>query len=229
VVAGVLLVAAGVCVPLGLQVHRHPLAPPVASPIFRPVPVAQGVVAPVVAHSVPVSLRIPAIALSVSLSALGLTDVGSVQVPTDIQQPGWFDLGPTPGQLGSAVILGHVDSYQGEGIFFNLRELQGGDRVHVSLADGAVATFVVTSVVQYAKAQFPAQEVYRSHGTSALQLVTCGGTFDTQTGHYLSNVVVYSSLVSVTAPTATHLVRSTPTPEGSVSRNIGITTIRRPR
>jgi sortase (surface protein transpeptidase) len=128
-----------------------------------------------------------------------------VQVPTNDIEPGWFRLGPTPGQIGSAVILGHVDTYQGPGVFFQLRTLRAGDQVQVSLADGVVANFAVTAVTQYTKAQFPAQEVYQSHGSSELQLVTCGGAFDSQTGHYLSNIVVYTSFVSATQPT-------TPTP-----------------
>jgi hypothetical protein len=68
----------------------------------------------------------------------------------------------------------------------------------VSLADGAVAHFAVTTVASYLKTQFPAQKVYASHGDRALQLVTCGGQFDSSTGHYLSNVVVYTSLVATT-------------------------------
>jgi hypothetical protein len=94
--------------------------------------------------------------------------------------------------------LGHVDSYQGPAVFFQLRSLQAGDPVEVTLADGVITHFVVTSVVMYPKTQFPDQQVYGSHGYSALQLVTCGGTFDSQTGHYLSNVVVYTSLVATT-------------------------------
>ena len=112
-----------------------------------------------------------------------------------------------PGQKGSAVILGHVDSYQGPAVFFQLRSLQAGDRVDVTLADGVVAHFAVDSVAMYQKEDFPAQEVYGSHGYPALQLVTCGGTFDTQTRHYLSNVVVYTTLVSTT-PAATGAGRS---------------------
>ena len=106
--------------------------------------------------------------------------------------------GPLPGQVGSAVILGHVDSYQGEGVFFQLRTLQPGNQIEVNLADGVIATFKVTSVAMYQKTQFPDQEVYGSTGSSDLQLVTCGGAFDSQTGHYLSNIVVYSSFVSAT-------------------------------
>ena len=118
-------------------------------------------------------------------------------MPTDFQQPGWFRPGPSPGQMGSAVILGHVDSYRGPAVFFELRALQAGDPVDVALADGVVVHFVVDSVAMYPKAQFPAEQVYGSHGYSALQLVTCGGTFDSQTGSYLSNVVVYTSLASI--------------------------------
>jgi hypothetical protein len=115
-------------------------------------------------------------------------------------------LGPSPGQDGSAVILGHVDSYQGPATFFKLRTLVPGDPVYVTLADGVSAQFKVTFVAQYLKTGFPDQLVYAGHGSSSLQLVTCGGAFDSQTGHYLSNVVVYTSLVALTPSGATTAV-----------------------
>jgi sortase (surface protein transpeptidase) len=157
--------------------------------------------APVVERSAPVAISIPAIDLATSLSRLGLNADGTVQVPNDPAKAGWFRLGPSPGQLGSSVILGHVDSYQGPAVFYRLRFLQAGDRVAVTLADGVVARFVVTKVAMYQKERFPARRVYASHGGSALQLVTCGGRFDTVTRSYQSNVVVYTSLVS-TQPAA---------------------------
>ena len=163
---------------------------------------------PPVARSAPVTLHVAAIGLTVSVSELGLNPDGTVEVPTDIQEPGWFRLGPSPGQIGSAVILGHVDSYRGPAVFFQLRTLHAGDSVEVLLADGVMTHFVVTSVVMYPKTQFPDQEVYGSHGHSDLQLVTCGGTFDSQSGHYLSNVVVYTSLVGISmspVPVAAHV------------------------
>ena len=125
-----------------------------------------------------------------------------MQVPTVIQQPGWYQLGPSPGQIGSAVILGHVDSSDGPAVFFKLRSLVAGDIVNVTLADGIAARFKVTSVATYLKSDFPDEAVYTSHGYSALQLVTCGGVFDTQTGHYLSNVVVFTSLVGLVSNAA---------------------------
>lgn len=146
----------------------------------------------------PVSLRIPALGLAVSLSRLGLNPDRTVQVPTDFQRPGWYRLGPSPGQPGSAVILGHVDSYRGPAVFFRLRSLAPGDRVDVGLADGATARFAVRAVAMYPKVGFPARQVYASHGGRSLQLVTCGGQFDYRARSYLSNVVVYTELVSVT-------------------------------
>lgn len=200
--AAVLLLVGTGCLLAGLHQYQHPLPPPAtprrATKPLTAAPSPTTTTIPPVTRSAPVTLQIPTIGLTVSVSALGLNPDGTVEVPTDIQQPGWFDPGPSPGQVGSAVILGHVDSYQGPAVFFQLRSLQAGDPVEVTLADGVITHFVVTSVVMYQKAQFPAAQVYGSHGYSALQLVTCGGTFDRQTGHYLSNVVVYTSLVATT-------------------------------
>jgi sortase (surface protein transpeptidase) len=208
VLTALLLLAGAGCLVAGLQEHRHALAGPVPQ---RPVSSARAarshahvVTTPtspqpaVVARSVPIAVRIPAIGLAVWLTQLGLNADGTVEVPTSVKVPGWFSPGPSPGQVGSAVILGHVDSSEGPGVFFQLRSLQPGNQITVNLADGVVATFQVTSVVMYQKTQFPDQQVYGSNGSSELQLVTCGGTFDPQTGHYLSNIVVYSSFVSAT-------------------------------
>jgi hypothetical protein len=161
-------------------------------------PVSMAARPAVAARLVPVSIRIPAMDVSVSLSQLGLNADKSPQVPTKYQEPGWYKLGPAPGQMGSAVILGHVDDKNGPAVFFKLGSLKAGDKVDVSLADGAVVHFAVTTVETYAKVTFPSQKVYGSHGISGLQLVTCGGKFDSGTGHYLSNVVAYTTMVSTT-------------------------------
>jgi hypothetical protein len=208
--AAALLVVGVVLVGLGLRGADHALPGPVASPaaMWAAVPRATMPHALVTARSEPVHLAIPAIGMAVSLGSLGLNSDGTVQVPDNTVQPGWFRLGPTPGQIGSSVILGHVDSYLGPGVFFQLRTLAAGDQVDVGLADGVTAQFTVNSVAEYSKTDFPAQRVYGSHGSSALQLVTCGGVFDHQTGSYLSNVVVYSSLSAVLPA----LPASTPVP-----------------
>jgi sortase (surface protein transpeptidase) len=192
----VLLVLAAVVFGFGLSGSQRSLPGPL-HPGSDPSPAAT--VTPA-ARSVPVTLSVPAIGLNVSLSQLGLNPDGTVQVPTNYQEPGWYRFGPSPGQLGSAVILGHVDSYLGPAVFFRLGSLDIGDRVDVTLADGVIAQFVVREVAMYLKTQFPTRLVYGPHGYSGLQLVTCGGVFDSQTGHYLSNVVVYTSLVATSKP-----------------------------
>lgn len=198
----VLLVVAAGLLALGTLGHDDPTtstaATQHASPLAQPVTaLAPEAVSPVEGRSAPVELRIPAIGVSVSVSALGLQPDDTVEVPTDFQEPGWFQLGPSPGHLGSAVILGHVDSSRGPAVFFRLRTLVAGDDVEVTMADGSTAHFAVTSVETYPKAQFPAQRVYATQGSSSLQLVTCGGEFDRNTGSYRSNVVAYTSLVAI--------------------------------
>jgi len=148
-----------------------------------------------VARSVPVHLSIPAIGLSDSLSEVGLNKNGTVQVPTKWAVPGWFRLGPSPGQKGSAVILGHVDSVHGPAAFFRLASLRPGNKVSVRLADGQTVRFKVIGLRMYLKSKFPNHLVYGARSYSALQLVTCGGTFDSGTHHYLSNLVVFTELV----------------------------------
>jgi Sortase domain len=207
IAAALVLIGSG-CIVLGLQEHHHALAGPAPSlkapkqlkAASASAPAKVAVLA--TARSTPVELNIPALSLSVSLSTLGLNADGTVQVPTDIQQPGWYGLGPSPGEVGSAVILGHVDSQAGPAVFFKLSSLVAGDMVNVTLADGVTAQFKVTSASTYPKANFPDQEVYASHGFSGLQLVTCTGVFDSETGHYLSNAVVYTSLVALIPPAA---------------------------
>ena len=144
--------------------------------------------------SVPRSLSIPSLGIHAKLVKLGLNGDGTVQVPKNTSQPGWYHFGPSPGQSGSAVILGHVDSFHGPGIFFKLRTLVPGRHIEVSLADGKRAIFIVTAVQTFLKSSFPTERVYGSHGYAELQLVTCGGVFNPRTGSYESNIIVFSVL-----------------------------------
>lgn len=194
----VLLLAAAASFGLGLHSgHRWLPGPLFAGPAPRNAP-------PVVsaaARSAPVTLTIPSIGLTVQVTQVGLNSNHTIQVPKNYQQPGWYRFGPSPGQRGSAVILGHVDTFKGPAVFFKLRTLRPGARVEVTLADHVVTHFEVRQIAMYLKTNFPSQLVYGSHGYSGLQLITCGGAFDPVTGHYLSNVVVYTALVSTSEST----------------------------
>jgi LPXTG-site transpeptidase (sortase) family protein len=153
-----------------------------------------------IARSRPLTLIIPALTINTVVGTLGLQADHQVMVPTNTHIVGWYDDGPTPGEIGSSVILGHVDSFAGPGTFFYLKNLKAGDSITVKLADGVITHFAVTKVVEYSKNAFPDKLVYGSHGTRSLQLVTCGGTFDHETGHYESNIVVFSRFTSSSLP-----------------------------
>jgi sortase (surface protein transpeptidase) len=102
----------------------------------------------------------------------------------------------TPGQIGTAVIEGHVDSQTGPAVFYRLGALHPGDHIDVTLADGMTAVFRVTGVREYTKTDFPTDMIYGPTRYASLRVVTCGGAFDPATGHYLSSVVVFAALAS---------------------------------
>ena len=148
---------------------------------------------------VPVRLDIPRIRVSTSLQRLGRDGHGAVQVPTGPgkwQQAGWYAPGTRPGDPGSAVILGHVDSRRdGPAVFYRLRELRRGDQIKVVRADGSTVRFGVERTEQYPKSRFPTDDVYYpTLTTPELRLVTCGGSFDPAAGSYRANVIVFARL-----------------------------------
>ena len=195
-IAGVLLIAAGISA-LGVAVAAQVHAP-------QPSESAAGVIGssahgPSLPRSLPVAVDIPAIGVDAKLLHLGLNSDGTIQVPsleTSADEAAWYKYSATPGQIGSSVIEGHVDSYQGAAVFFRLGALRPGDSVNVTLADGVTAIFRVTGVREFAKSRFPAKAIYGATDFAALRLITCGGAFDFATGHYLSSTVVFASLIS---------------------------------
>ena len=194
---GILLAGAGVT---GLAVASQTGRPavPAGKPALVPVPIGRVAAAPQptpqkVAR--PVSLTIPSIGVRTGLVHLGLTLSGALQVPSTTTVAGWYTGSARPGATGAAVIVGHIDSLTGPGVFFRLRLLHAGSRVYVRRADGTLAVFEVTSVRSYPKARFPTAAVYGPVPDAELRLITCGGAFDYATGHYLSNVIVSATLV----------------------------------
>jgi hypothetical protein len=199
-VAGAVLLAGGaITIAVALLAQQH--APqPSAAAAGATGPAAKG---PSLHRSLPVSVDIPAIGVHSQLLHLGVTADGSIQVPSltrSADEAAWFKYSATPGQIGASVIEGHVDSYQGPAVFFRLGALRPGDTIDVTLADGVTAIFRVTGVRQYLKEKFPAKTIYSAADYAALRLITCGGTFDYATGHYLSSTVVFASLTSSRGP-----------------------------
>jgi sortase (surface protein transpeptidase) len=141
----------------------------------------------------PVRLRIPAIHVDSRLDLLGRQPDGTIAVPASPVVAGWYDEGPRPGQPGPAVILGHVDSRKGPGVFFRLVDLKPGNLVYIDRADGTSVAFRVQRVSQVPKTSFPTDLVYSPTLEPSLQLVTCGGSFDNHARSYRDNVIAYTS------------------------------------
>ena len=151
------------------------------------------------AASVPARLLLPAIGVDSALVDLDLRDDGSMQVPAEGFPAGWYTGAPTPGELGPAVLAGHVDWAGEPGVFAALHELEPGDEVTVGRADGSTAVFAVTEVAQFSKVAFPTDAVYGDLDHAGLRLITCGGTFDRTARSYVDNVVVFAELVEARA------------------------------
>lgn len=174
----------------------QPASPPAPS-IVPMLPPSSTAAAPAdMPRSEPETVDVPKIGAFSTLVPLGLNADGTIQVPpvSEPRQAGWYQLGPTPGEAGPAVILGHVDGNKQEGIFWRLKELAPGDRISVARRDGSTARFVVTRVEQIDKDEFPTDAVYGDTAGPELRLITCGGSFDRAAHSYLDNVIVYAAL-----------------------------------
>ncbi|MGY1687495.1 class F sortase [Geodermatophilus sp. SYSU D00867] len=175
---------------------RGPAAPPPAAAgtptatVSGPVVLAQRS-APAAAP--PVRVRAPAIGLDSGLVNLGLDATGALAAPADPAAAGWYTGGPAPGDVGPAVLAGHVDSRSGPAVFWRLRELAAGDEVLVDRADGSTVAFTVSRVERHPKDAFPTAAVYGPTADAQLRLVTCGGDFDRSARSYEDNVVVFAT------------------------------------
>ncbi|MFI7068890.1 class F sortase [Micromonospora sediminicola] len=151
------------------------------------------------ARSTPTRITIDRIGVSSNILALGVNDDGTVQVPPldQAMDAGWYKLGASPGEVGNAVIMGHVDSAKiGPAVFFRLGELLPGDMIQVARVDRTEVTFRVDGVKSYPKDAFPTDLVYGPSDRASLRVITCGGTFDERKRSYTDNVIVFATLVS---------------------------------
>jgi hypothetical protein len=203
VLAVLLLLGGGTAVAVGItgQDADPPLpstaqvsAPSTAgSPAVTPMPSASAAPA-----ALPVAISVPAIGVRSDLLTLGLEPDGSLQVPQpgpDYDKAAWFDESPRPGDVGPAVIEGHVDSAaNGPSVFYRLGALVAGDLIDVTRADGTVATFAVREVRVVPKTDFPTFDVYGNTEGPELRLITCGGPFDRAARSYVDNIVVFATL-----------------------------------
>jgi len=148
--------------------------------------------------SVPDRVRIPSIRVDAPVMPVGLDSDGWVGAPPpeDPNLAGWFTGAVSPGEKGTAVVVGHVDNKMGPAVFYGLGALKKGNRVEVARKDGKTAVFEIYGIEVFAKNNFPGDRVYGSKGDPELRVITCGGGFSKQHG-YDGNVVVFARLVEV--------------------------------
>lgn len=160
------------------------------------VPVRSGVLSEnsPVEGTVPVGLTIPSIDVEAPVIATGVdARTGQMEVPNNVSDVAWYEFGPRPGEVGSAVLAAHVDlAGQGPGVFFDLRDVEPGDVVVVSFSDGSSTPFRVEARTVYKKDELPVDVIFSRQGPPVLTLVTCGGGFSESSRSYDSNVVVYA-------------------------------------
>ncbi|MEU6429614.1 class F sortase [Microbispora sp. NPDC046973] len=161
-----------------------------------PPPVPNIPAAPAMQPSTPKRLVIPKIGVNAPIKSVGLDRSGAIQTPP-ISNPnlvGWYRGGPTAGEAGPAVMLGHKDTTSRSAVFTRLHELAYGDKIEVYRLDGTVAIFTVGGIEQANKQTFPTNRVYGHADNAELRLITCGGKYNYSTGHYFDNVIVYATM-----------------------------------
>lgn len=172
-------------------------APASATPAAPSTPKPAPTTGPAMAASKPTRIQIPSINVDSALIDLGLNSDGTLEVPPfEKDAPAsWYRGSPTPGEIGPAVILGHVDTYKaGPVVFYRLGDMRPGDGVSVGRADGSTAKFTVDRVESFPKDGFPELEVYGNTDRAELRLITCGGDWDPDKHQYVDDVVVFAHL-----------------------------------
>ncbi len=147
----------------------------------------------------PQRVRIPSVDVDAPLTGLGLNADGSLEVPP-YELAGWYKGRPKPGDTGAAVIAAHVDSTTGPAVFYHLSSLAPDDVVSVDYDDGTSVDFAVRSMQSYPKSEFPTEAVYGPTDGPDLRLITCGGSFDSETHSYRDNLVVWATAIARHAP-----------------------------
>ncbi|MFE6228376.1 MULTISPECIES: class F sortase [unclassified Streptomyces] len=164
-----------------------------AAPAPPPPPARPGLPA-----AAPLAVTIPALGVDAPLTGVGLDADGWIEAPPPEHpgRAGWYTGAVTPGEPGTAVVVGHVDTPTGPAVFHALGSLTRGRTVEIRRADGRTAVFTVHGVELVPKDGFPADRVYASTGTPELRVITCGGPY-TRAAGYTGNVVVSARLTAV--------------------------------
>jgi sortase (surface protein transpeptidase) len=141
----------------------------------------------------PVRLLIPRIGVDSSLEALRQDSRGVLIAPAYADTAGWWSKGVVPGDVGAAVIVGHLDTILGPAVFVHLKQLRPGDLIEVRMSDGRTVRFSVDGSHVVKKALFPSDQVYGATPDAQLRLITCSEPFDPVAHSYTDNLVLFAT------------------------------------
>jgi sortase (surface protein transpeptidase) len=141
--------------------------------------------------AVPVRVRVASVDLRMPVAPKGVAKDGQMALPPRPSTLGWYRFGPAPGEAGSTVLAGHVDTRRhGIGPLARLREVEAGAAVTVLLSDGRLMRYRTVSVRSVDKQSRALASVFDRDGRSTLRIVTCGGEFDRDAREYEENVIL---------------------------------------
>ncbi|MDB5254008.1 MAG: peptidase sortase [Parcubacteria group bacterium] len=145
----------------------------------------------------PARLSIPALGIDTKVQQVGLNIKGNMGTPNNFTDVAWYKLGPRPGEIGSAVMDGHVDNGLAlQGVFKHLEDLKIGDDVYVTREDGKKLHFQVVDKATYPYNDSAANEtVFGKKDAARLNLVTCTGDWVAAQKTYTDRLVVFTKLV----------------------------------
>lgn len=143
----------------------------------------------------PVRLQIPSLSIDANIQRVGIAASGRMAVPSNYSDVAWYKYGPQPGELGSAVIDGHVDNGLGlDGVFKHLGDIQVGDDLYVRTKSGATLRFAVSDIQDYPYQQVPTDLIFNQKDGSRLNLITCEGNWVAGDKTYDKRLVVFATL-----------------------------------
>ena len=194
-----IIIASFAAVALGIvtasRSQRETTATP-TQPATQTVPSSRPPTRQLLARSAPVRLTIPAIGVDGGLEHLGLNaDKKTMRLPSRPGTAGWFEDGPSPGEVGPTIIVGYIATRHGPGVFHRLARLKAGSRIAVRRADTIVVTYRVDQIASYPPDKLPSTKVYGRTKQPALRLITCGGML--RPGQPVGNTVVYAHQIAV--------------------------------
>lgn len=165
---------------------------PGPAPTLPDIPTADAGLTGAAAVVAPERLVIAQLGLDMEIQPMGLDGDGAMALPAEAAIAGWYRFGPgLHAAAGATVVAAHIDSrHDGIGPFSRLDELEPGAVVEVTGGNGTSASYEISEVRSVGKIDAPMAEVFDRAGSPRLTLVTCGGVFDSSTGHYLDNIIV---------------------------------------